>query len=59
VPHVAATAREPEPYVWAAGIQLRVLPNLWAFFDAVVASLLEFSCIRLHLARPRTSPGGA
>ena len=37
----------------AAGIQLRVLPNLWAFFDAVVASTMRFSGIRLHNARPR------
>ena len=36
-----------------AGIQLRVLANLWDFFDAVVASTLEFSGIRLRNARPR------
>lgn len=38
----------------AAGIQLRVLPNLWEFWDAVVASTLDFSGIRLHNAQPRT-----
>jgi len=37
----------------AAGIQLRVLPNLWGFFDAVVASTLGYSGIRLRYARPR------
>jgi hypothetical protein len=37
----------------AAGIQLRVLPNLWEFFDAVAASTVRFSGIRLHNARPR------
>jgi hypothetical protein len=37
----------------AAGIQLRVLPYLWDFFDAVVASSLGFSGIRLRNARPR------
>jgi len=37
----------------AAGIQLRVLPNLWEFVDAVAASTLEFSGIRLRNAAPR------
>jgi hypothetical protein len=37
----------------AAGIQLRVLPNLWGFFDAVVASSLSFSGIRMRYALPR------
>jgi hypothetical protein len=37
----------------AAGIQLRVLTNLWTFFDAVVASSLDFSGIRLRNAQPR------
>ncbi|MFI6993751.1 DUF6886 family protein [Nonomuraea wenchangensis] len=34
-----------------AGIQLRVLPNLWAFWNEVTASSLEFSGIRLRNAR--------
>jgi hypothetical protein len=89
-PHVAATSRQPTPYVWAvghdrapdywfprqcpramawvdertgdlfalhagAGIQLRVLPNLHAFWDAVIASTLEFSGIRLRNALPRAA----
>ena len=37
----------------SAGIQLRVLPNLWSFWDAVTASTLRFSGIRLHNALPR------
>jgi hypothetical protein len=37
----------------AAGIQLRLLPNLWDFVDAVAASTLGFSGIRLRNARPR------
>jgi hypothetical protein len=104
VPHVAATAREPSPYVravdaeqapaywfprdcprtmaWvgprttvhdrlrilgpgggervhavalyaAAGLHLRVLPELWAFADAVAVGTLEFSRIRMHNALPR------
>lgn len=36
-----------------AGIQLRVLPNLWEFFGAVAASTLGFSGIRLRNAEPR------
>jgi hypothetical protein len=36
-----------------AGIQLRVLDNLWPFWDAVVASTVDFSGIRLRNARPR------
>jgi hypothetical protein len=36
----------------AAGIQLKVLPNLWTFWDAVTASTLGFSGIRLRNARP-------
>ena len=35
----------------AAGIQLRVLADLRPFWDAVVASTLNFSGIRLHNAR--------
>jgi hypothetical protein len=37
----------------AAGIQLRVLPNLWPFWDAVITSTLGFSGIRLRNAHPR------
>ncbi|MET7401107.1 DUF6886 family protein [Dactylosporangium sp. NPDC005572] len=37
----------------AAGIQLRVLPNLWPWWDVVVASTIEFSGIRLRNALPR------
>ena len=37
-----------------AGIELRVLSNLWPFWDEVTASGLEFSGIRLHNALPRS-----
>jgi hypothetical protein len=40
-----------------AGIQLRVLANLWPFWDAVVASTLGFSGIRLRNALPRNEGG--
>ena len=38
----------------AAGIPLRTVPNLWPLWDAVVASTLEFSGMRLRnaIARP-------
>lgn len=41
----------------AAGIELRVLDNLWAFWDDVVGSSLGFSGIRLRNARPRPAVG--
>ncbi len=37
----------------AAGILLRPVPNFWPLWDAVVASTLEFSGIRLRNAQPR------
>ncbi|MGI5153932.1 DUF6886 family protein [Microbispora sp. CA-102843] len=36
-----------------AGIQLRLLDNLWPFWDAVTTSSLGWSGIRLRNARPR------
>ncbi|MFI5585195.1 DUF6886 family protein [Amycolatopsis sp. NPDC051758] len=36
-----------------AGIQLRVVSNLWGFVDAAAGSSLGFSGIRLRNARPR------
>jgi hypothetical protein len=36
-----------------AGIQLRLLDNLWPFWDEVIASTAGFSGIRLRNARPR------
>ncbi len=41
-----------------AGIELRVLDNLWAFWDVVVTSSLGFSGIRLRNARPRPAETG-
>ncbi len=37
-----------------SGIQLRVLDNLWRFWDEVIASTVQFSGIRLRNARPRS-----
>lgn len=39
-----------------AGIQLRLLDSLWPFWDAVVASTLGYSGIRLRNARPVPAP---
>ena len=38
-----------------AGIELRIVENLWPLWDRVVASSLEFSGIRLRNALPRPS----
>jgi uncharacterized protein DUF6886 len=37
------------------GIELRFLPSLWPLRDAVVASSLQFSVIRMHNALPRST----
>ena len=34
-------------------IELRLVPSLWALADAVVASSLHYSCIRMRNATPR------
>lgn len=39
----------------AAGIELRMTPSIWPFWDAVVGSSVEFSGIRLANAASRTS----
>jgi hypothetical protein len=39
----------------ADGIQLRLLSDLWPLWDAVVASTLGFSGIRLRNAAPRAT----
>jgi hypothetical protein len=40
----------------AAGIELRIVPNLWHLIDLIVASGLEFSIIRKANAQPRNGP---
>jgi hypothetical protein len=40
-----------------AGIEVRFAPNIWPFWDAVVASGLPFSGVRLRNARPSDSEG--
>jgi len=41
----------------AAGIQLRVLDNLWPWWDEVIKTTLGWSGIRLRNARPRVHRG--
>jgi hypothetical protein len=41
----------------ARDVELRVMPSLWPLRDAVVASTLQYSCIRMRNARPRPLPG--
>lgn len=38
-------------------VELRFVPDLWPLRDAVVASTLEYSLIRMRCARPRVTPG--
>jgi hypothetical protein len=35
------------------GVEIRILPSLWPLHDAVAASTLQFSMIRMRNARPR------
>jgi len=41
--------------LWQRGVELRLLSNLWPLRDAVVASTLQFSMIRMRNAQPRES----
>lgn len=41
------------------GVELRATPSLWPLCDAVVASSLDFSCIRMRNAQPRGEGLGA
>jgi hypothetical protein len=50
--HVEIIAR-PLERLRELGVELRVLPNLWALHEAVAASTLDFSMIRMHLAHSR------
>ncbi len=38
------------------GVELRITPSLWPLSDAVIASSLQFSNIRMRNAQPRESP---
>lgn len=42
----------------ARNVELRVMPSLWKLHDAVIASSLPFSIIRMRNAQPRASAPG-
>ena len=44
---------DPLAALVARDVELRVTPSLWRLRDAVVASTLQYSCIRMRNARPR------
>ena len=46
---------DPIAELLSRGIELRFVPNLWPLRDAVVASTLRFSVIRMRNALPRAS----
>jgi hypothetical protein len=45
---------DPSAELLRRGVELRVIPNLWPLRDAVFASSLQFSLIRMRNAVPRT-----
>ena len=53
VPVRVAVVEDAEAALRQRGADLRVVENLWPLRDAVVASSLQFSMIRMRNARPR------
>ena len=56
VPVVPASVEvfdDPVAELLRRGVELRFVPNLWALHDAVAASTLRFSIIRMRNALPR------
>jgi hypothetical protein len=47
--------RDPISALRALGAELRTLDDLWPLHDAVVASSLQFSMIRMRNAKPRVT----
>jgi hypothetical protein len=56
VPACVQVIDDPFAAMLARGVELRFVPSLWPLRDAVVASTLRFSIIRIRNALPRTSP---
>jgi hypothetical protein len=59
VPVVPAVVRHmgaPLAELTRRAVDVRVLPELWSLHDAVIASTLEFSIIRMRNALPRVAP---
>jgi hypothetical protein len=53
VPARVEVIDDPMAELLRRGVELRVVPNLWPLRDAVAASTLEFSIIRMRNALPR------
>jgi hypothetical protein len=54
VPTGVEALRDPISELRRRGVELRVLPSLWPLRDAVIASSLQFSIIRMRNALPRS-----
>jgi Family of unknown function (DUF6886) len=52
VPSRVEVIDDPVTEMLRRGVELRLLPNLWALRDAVVVSTLQFSVIRMRNASP-------
>ena len=52
VPTRVEALKDPISELECRGVELRILPSLWPLRDAVVASSLQFSIIRMRNARP-------
>ena len=53
VPVSVEIVEDPMAELLRRGVELRFVPSLWPLRDAVVASTLRFSVIRLRNAAPR------
>jgi len=55
VPSRIDVVDDPIAALMRRGVELRVVPDLWSLRDAVVASSLQFSLIRMRNALPRAA----
>jgi hypothetical protein len=53
VPDHCEVITNPIGHLMSRGVELRLLPSLWWLHDAVAASSLQFSMIRMRNAAPR------
>lgn len=56
VPERIEVFDDPIAELLRRGVELRFVPNLWPLRDAVVASTLRYSLIRMRNALPRETP---
>ncbi len=55
VPSSIEVIDDPLSELLKRGVEVRILPSLWSLRDAVVASSLQFSLIRMRNALPRAA----